>query len=76
MEYQKINVLYNTPNQPSKFKTQNWVEINDGTLGMYKNNSQFKFKTTISKSGLCDYDGAHQFVKETISHKHQNSSNP
>ena len=30
MEYQKvINVLDNTPNQPSKFITKNWVERND-----------------------------------------------
>ena len=30
MEYQKIkNLLDNTPNQPSKFRTKNWVEIND-----------------------------------------------
>ena len=30
MEYQKlINLLDNTPNQPSKSKTKNWVEIND-----------------------------------------------
>ena len=30
MEYQKlINLLDNTPNQPTKFKTKNWVEIND-----------------------------------------------
>ena len=28
MEYQKIiNLIVNTPNQPSKFKTENWVEI-------------------------------------------------
>ena len=32
MEYQKIiNLLDNTPNQPSKFKTKNSVEINDGS---------------------------------------------
>ena len=30
MEYQKItNLLDNTPNKPSKFKTKNWVEINE-----------------------------------------------
>ena len=30
MEYQKlIHLLDNTPNQPTKFKTKNWVEIND-----------------------------------------------
>ena len=36
MEYQKIiNLLDNTPNQPSKFKKQNWVEINDESRGTY-----------------------------------------
>ena len=30
MEYQKINLLDNTPNQPTQFRTKNWVEINDG----------------------------------------------
>ena len=30
MEYQKIiNLLDNTPNQPSKFRTKHWVEVND-----------------------------------------------
>ena len=37
MEYQKlINLLENTPNQPSKFRTKNWVEINDDKRGTYK----------------------------------------
>ena len=32
MEYQKvINLIDNTPNQPSKFETKHWVEINDGS---------------------------------------------
>ena len=45
MEYQKIiNLLYNTPNQPTKFSTKNWVEINDGARGTYNKNSQIKFK--------------------------------
>ena len=30
MEYQKIaNLLESAPNQPTKFRTRNWVEIND-----------------------------------------------
>ena len=30
MEYQKIiNLLQNTSNQQSKFRTKNWVEVND-----------------------------------------------
>ena len=29
IEYQKLrNFLGNTPNQPTKFRTKNWVEIN------------------------------------------------
>ena len=36
MEYQKIiNLLDNTMNQPSKFRTRNWVEINDESKGKY-----------------------------------------
>ena len=32
MKYQKIiNLLDNTPNQPNKFRTTSWVEINDDT---------------------------------------------
>ena len=36
MEYQKvINLLDNAPNQTSKFKIKNWVEINDESQGTY-----------------------------------------
>ena len=46
MEYQKIrNLLNNTSNQPSKFRTKNWIEINDESRGRYNDNSQIKFKT-------------------------------
>ena len=67
MEYQKIaNLIDNTSNQPSKFRTSNWVEINDESRGAYNVNSQIKFKTTMSKSSLCDYSDAYILVKETI----------
>ena len=33
MEYQKIaNLLNNASNKPSKFRTKNWVEVNDDIL--------------------------------------------
>ena len=36
MEYQKIIImLVNTPNQPSKIRTGNWVEINVDTRETY-----------------------------------------
>ena len=40
MEYQKIrNLLDNTSNQPSKFRTKTWIEINDESRGRYNGNS-------------------------------------
>ena len=68
MEYQIIaNLIDETPNQPSKFRTRNWVEINDESRGAYNVNSQIKFKTTMLKSSLCDYSDAYILVKRTIS---------
>ena len=68
MEYQTIANLIddNTLNQPSKFRTRNWVEINDESRGAYNVNSQIKFKTTMLKSSLCDYSDAYIPVKGTI----------
>ena len=67
MEYQKLaNLIDNTSNQPSKFRTRNWVEINDESRGAYNVNSQIKFKTTMLKSSLCDYSDAYVLVKGTI----------
>ena len=68
MEYKKIvNLIHDdTLNQPSKFRTRNWVEINDESRGAYNVNSQIKFKTTMLKSTLCDYSDAYILVKGTI----------
>ena len=68
MEYQKIANLIDdiTLNQPSKFRTRNWIEINDESRGAYNINSQIKFKTTMLKSSLCDYRDAYILVKATI----------
>ena len=60
MEYQKIiNLLDNTPNQPSKFRTKNWVEITDDSLGTYNTNSQIKFKIKMLNLSLSDYSVAY-----------------
>ena len=66
MEYQKmINLLDNAPGQPSKFRTRNWVDINDESRGTYTGNS-IKFKTTIVRSNLPNYADAYILVKGTI----------
>ena len=67
MEYQKIiNFLSNTPNQLPKFRTKNWIEINDQSRGMYNNSRDIRFKTTMLKSSLCDYSDVNIIFKETI----------
>ena len=68
MEYQKIaNLLDNASNQPSKFRTKNWVEINDESRGTYAVNKQIKFKTSMLRSSFCDYSDAYILVKGNIS---------
>ena len=67
MEYQKIiNLLVKTPNQPSKFRTKDWVEINDEARGAYNINIQIKFETSMLQSSLCDYSDAYILVSGTI----------
>ena len=64
MEYQTIiNMLDNTPDKPTKFRTKNWVEVNDYSRGTYNVNSQIKFKTSMLKSS---YSDAYIFLNETI----------
>ena len=63
MEYQKrANLLDDASNQPSKFKTNNWVEINNESRESYNVNSQIKFITTMLQSSVCDYSDAYILV--------------
>ena len=68
MEYQKIANLIDrdTSSEPSKFRTKNWVEINDESIGADNVNNQIKFKATMLKSCLCDYSDAYNLVKGKI----------
>ena len=71
MEYQKITNLLDkevglsASNQPSKFRTRNWVEITDESRETYTSN-YIKFETTMLRSNLCDYADAYILVNETI----------
>ena len=65
-EYQKIaNLLDNASNEPSKFRTRYWVEINDESRAAYKDDD-IKFKTAMLRSNLCDYADAYILVKGRI----------
>ena len=67
MENQKlINLLVNTPNQPTKFRTKNRFEINDDSRGSYNTYGQIRFKISMLKSSFCDYSDADIPVNGTI----------
>ena len=66
MKYQKIaNLLESTSDNPSKFKTRTWVDINGESRGNYAN-SDIRFKATMLRSNLCDYADSYIHVKGTI----------
>ena len=51
MEYRKTKDLSdNISNQPSKFKTKNWVKINDESQGTYNKDNQIGFNTLNTKT--------------------------
>ena len=59
MEYQKIIILLdNALNQTSKFRTINWIQINDLSNRMYSTGSDIRFNTRMLKCSLCDYSNA------------------
>ena len=67
MQYQNLsNLLKDESNKPSKFKTRNWIEINNEARVTYSSNKQIKFKITLLRSGLCDYSDAYILVKGNI----------
>ena len=53
-------------NQPTRSKTNSYVEVNDESRGTNNVNSQIKFKTTMLKSNLCDYNDAYILFNGTI----------
>ena len=59
-------MLNDESNQPSKFRTRNWVEINDDIRGAYSPEKQMGFKTSMQRSSSCDYSDAYKLVKGNI----------
>ena len=67
MEYQKIiNLLDNTSNKTSKFRTKNWIEINDDIIGAYSPNKSIRFKRAMLRSSWCDFSDAYILIKGNI----------
>ena len=67
MDYQKTsNLLDDTLNQSSKFRTRNLIGMNDASRGTCNVSNQIKFKISMVRSYLCDYSDAYIHVKGTI----------
>ena len=67
MQHEKIiNLLDNTPNQPTKFRAKHWVEINDETRETYNTNSKIRFKTSKLRPLICDYSDTYILVKKKL----------
>ena len=59
-------MLNDASNIQSKFRTKNWVEINDDIRGAYSTNKQIRFKVAMLRSSLCDYSDVYILVKGNI----------
>ena len=70
MEYQKItNLLGTTPNEMPRFITKKWVEVHDQSgddNDRCKSNKSIRFKTSMLRSGLCDFSDVYIVVKGDI----------
>ena len=76
MEYQSIiNLLANTPEQQSKFKTKNRVGIDDGSYGVYNTGSPISFETSMLRSVFRDYSDTYILVKGRAVPKNRNKKN-
>ena len=62
-------------NQLSKFRTKNWVEIHDESQWKY-DHGNIKFKTSMTRSNLCNYRDGYILVKPTITVLHTAAVGP
>ena len=66
MEHYKISKLLNN-SAVSRFVTKKWVKVNELSIGEYSINKNIRFKTSMSRSDLCDYSDTYIVVKGIIS---------
>ena len=69
MEFEKIiNFLDTTSDGKDlpKFVTKKWIELNDQSEKSYNPNKEIRIKTSMLRSGLCDFSDAYIVVKGNI----------
>ena len=65
MEHYKIFELLND-SAVSKFVTKKWIEVNDLSSGQYSIDKYIRFKASVLRPDLCDYNNAYIAVKERV----------
>ena len=69
MEFQKIVNFIGTPSDNKDlpaFVTKKWIEVYDQSEGNYNVNKEIRIKTSILRSGLCDFSDTYIVVKGNI----------
>ena len=67
MEYQKItNLLGNIPDKLPGFVTQKWIEVHDQSGETRSTNKNIRFKTSMLRSDLCDFNDAYLVVRGIV----------
>ena len=59
-------MLDKVSNQSSKFRTKNWIGMNDSVRGAYSPTNQIRFETAMLRSSSCDYSDACILIKGNI----------
>ena len=62
-------MLDNKPNQPTKLRTKDWVEVNYESRGTYNKDNKIRFKTPMLRSNLYYCSNANESNAETNSFK-------
>ena len=67
MEYQKVtNLLGNISDKVTRLITKKWIDVHEQSGGAYNTNKQIRFKTSVLRSDLCDYNYAYIVAKGII----------
>ena len=75
MEYQKIpNLLGNIPDKVPRIITKKWIEVHRQSGGTYNINKQIRLKTSMLRSGPCDYSDAYTVVKGKFTFTNPNNN--
>ena len=67
MEYQKIaNILGNIHDRVPEFIAKKWIEVHDQSGEAYNTNKEIRFKTSMLRSDLFDFNDAYSVVKGIV----------